>query len=546
MSRAVELVLEVETQSANEWIGERSALARRGKRQAGGKAGLGEAIADAVKRAAGIALLHPREPVTMRVFEDPGAGWRVMLEESHDGRRVVASRAVAFVPGVMLRETVSDAPLEPGTPLTLSDALPPALKDAIGTASQLAPSPALAIHRTVWRWSEPDGCPVDIALHDALDAPGSDASNESNAPPGFCELHLCAPCDNVQGERGSSPAARDFDLPEAALRSLFAAAQTLVDLLPVLPSLTDAYARACGAPASNDPVRAARIDLADARTPHEALIVIGCNVARQWFGNERGVRESSTTEFVHQTRVALRRLKTLMKTFPRWADEPWRTRVDPDLKWIGEILGQARDLDVFVETTLPALAGADVDASVWSGVLAAAEARRADVRARLQEALRSRRHAQLSLAWLDWLASLPFSAGPPAMAGRPLGEYAAKRVLKHYKRLTAKPALSSLDAAARHRRRIEAKRLRYTLEFFESLASKKTRRQVAKQLGHIQSVLGDGSDAAAALRFLEQLDVPAYQQGFARGWCEAVNRCAAQEAERLLRELPKPKIVRKL
>jgi CHAD domain-containing protein len=85
--------------------------------------------------------------------------------------------------------------------------------------------------------------------------------------------------------------------------------------------------------------------------------------------------------------------------------------------------------------------------------------------------------------------------------------------------------------------------LRYTLEFFQPLASRKTRRKVAKQLGRIQSVLGDGSDATAALRFLEALDVPPYEHGFARGWCEAVNRWSAIEGERLLHELGKPKIV---
>lgn len=130
------------------------------------------------------------------------------------------------------------------------------------------------------------------------------------------------------------------------------------------------------------------------------------------------------------------------------------------------------------------------------------------------------------------------------MAGKPLARYAAKRVRKHYARLIDKPALSDLTPAERHRRRIEAKRLRYTLEFFESLASHKTRRAVSKQLGRIQSVLGDGSDATAALHFLEVLDVPPYIHGFARGWCEAVNRWSAIEGERLLEALGKPKILR--
>ena len=189
------------------------------------------------------------------------------------------------------------------------------------------------------------------------------------------------------------------------------------------------------------------------------------------------------------------------------------------------------------------VANADTDASRWQAICNAADTRRGEARARLQSALRSSRYASLSLLWLEWFALQSTADGPDAYRETPVGDYAAKRVRKHYRRLTAKPPLTELDAAARHRRRIAAKRLRYTLEYFESLASTKTRRRVAKQLGRIQSVLGDGSDAATALRFLDALEAPPYQAGFARGWCEAINRSSAQEAQRLLAELKKPKIV---
>jgi CHAD domain-containing protein len=567
--RTVELVLEMESKSASEWVRQRSALANRGKRRAGGKhkageasaegrasedcaeagmgiANLAEVIADALKQADGIALLHPREPEHRRVFDKRGAGWRVLFKDPSGEWRVLVLRKKAFVPGVIVRDTVFDEPLEGDRVLSPNVSLPPALKKEIGGDDELAPSPEIEIYRTVWQWSGPEGPSVEIALHDALDALSSDPWVRAGGMPAFCELHLSVRIDAEQSETGELPRADGkFAVPEAAIRSLFGAARSLSELLPVTPALTDAYARASGEATSNEPVRAPHIDLAGAATPHEALIAIGGNVTRQWFDNQQGARDSASSEFVHQMRVGLRRLKTTMKLFPRWFDDTGRTHGAPDLKWIGATLGEVRDLDVFAESTLPAMIEADVDASAWSGVRAAAEARGNEARARLQEALRSRRYAQLALAWLDWLASQRFSAGPPAFACQSLADYAAKRVRKHFRRLTAKPALSSLDADARHRRRIEAKRLRYALEFFEPLTSKRTRRVQAKQLGRIQSVLGEGSDAMAALRFMEQLDVPTYQLGFARGWGHAVNCCAAHEAERLLAELRKPKIARR-
>lgn len=643
MSDTVELVLAVEPAAASEWlagpvaagpaakavdriaaqadVGKRAthkprrAAARR-HAAAGSTAqqpDVATAIADALSRMPGAAQTEAFEMSTVRAFIEPRGGWRVLLAADPDGaRRVKAMRMHALTPGVWRSETVCEAPLEPGTPLAFSDALPRALKDVLGKAGELAPSPALIARRGVWRWTGPDDSVVDIELRDAraafdtadtvdaTDDPSSDCTDSSARgergsaapapsrdrrplPIAFCELRLIAylgpsrgaasaasstsSTETDNGEAASTPAtdargradgphATDAVLDQRArtewstVQVLFAAATALADVLPVFPTLTDGYASACTRAAGDEPVRAARIDLSHAKTPHDALIVAGASIARQWFGNEAGVRDDrggdtgGDTEYVHQMRVALRRLKTLLKTFPRWADETWKRAMVPDLDWLGGLLGRARDLDVFVDATLPALAEADIDASVWAPLQARAAASRDEARAQVRAALRTRRYAALSLAWLHWLAARRFSAGPAAMAHKPLVGYAVKRVRKHYARLIAKPALTTLTPGERHRRRIEAKRLRYTLEFFESLASRKTRREVAKQLGRIQSVLGDGSDATAALHFLEALDVPPYQHGFARGWCEAVNRWSAIEGERLLQALGKPKIVR--
>jgi CHAD domain-containing protein len=175
-------------------------------------------------------------------------------------------------------------------------------------------------------------------------------------------------------------------------------------------------------------------------------------------------------------------------------------------------------------------------------VLAAADARRLAARGRLQAAMRSQRHARLSLALLAWLSDLRARGTPEDIAQLTLREFVTKRVRRHFKRLTDTLKLTELDAKARHRHRIEAKRLRYVLEFFEPIASGRTRREVVRTLQRIQNVLGDGNDAVNAWTFLEQSEVTPYQRGFARGWSQAVNQCMAQEAERLLRSLAKPRI----
>ncbi|CAG9213008.1 putative Triphosphatase [Paraburkholderia tropica] len=327
---------------------------------------------------------------------------------------------------------------------------------------------------------------------------------------------------------------------------LFACAHEIVDVLPAFVRVTDALERAAAGSASGDvaAVHADPVDLRDAQTAEAALVAIGANISAQWFGNDAGVRDSPNTEFIHQMRVSQRRLRTAMRIFSPWRDAVWNTHIAPELKWLGELLGEARDRDVFVESTLPALAGADTESARWNEVRDAAEAQRAAARARVREALGSPRYAHAALAWLQWLAALARRSGASNEDGRSLHRHAKKRVRRYYERLAQTQKLTAIDEASRHRARIGAKYLRYTLEFFASITSRRTRTQTARTLMRLQSVLGDGNDAAVALRYLERMDAEPYQLGFARGWCEAVKRYTAKEGERLLRELTPPKVSR--
>lgn len=575
------------------------AAAKRGRRagrpappQTPTQPDIGAAVADALRRMPDIAEIEPVQACTVLGVVDPDGAWRALLTIAGDGaQRVSAARIHALIPGIRRCETICDERCESaGAAAPTEEALRALFEKKAGCKVEKATcSLARSARRGAWRWSGVDGAIVDIELHDVRGVSPDEAAGtttghpehsepasversneargqpcESNAPPvAFCELRLVSRIASAQAtDRDAASASTaateqaraDPGAPTAAaaspassvvaLEALFAAASVLTDVLPVTPTLADGYARAHTRPRPGAAVRAARIDLSRVRRPHDALVEACASIALQWFGNEAGAREGAGPEFVHQMRVALRRLKTLLKTFPRWIDDAWARTIAPDLDWLGTLLGRARDLDVFVDTTLPAFVEADDDTASWPSLRARAAARRDEAHAQVQAALRTRRYALLSLAWLRWLAMQRVSPGPLSMTNKPLADYASKRVRKHYARLIAKPKLTSLSSAERHRRRIEAKRLRYTLEFFESLASRKTRRTVAKQLGRIQSVLGDGSDAATALRFLEALDVPPYEHGFARGWCEAVNRWSAIEGERLLSSLDKPKIVR--
>jgi CHAD domain-containing protein len=323
--------------------------------------------------------------------------------------------------------------------------------------------------------------------------------------------------------------------PEAR-EALFAVAHEIAKALPfvIMPVHID--------PAAQEPVKAARLKLPRDATPTDAFVEIGKSVAAQWFGNDVASRGELEAEHVHQLRVAQRRLKTALKLFPEWTGESWNTQIAPDLKWFGDLLADARDSDVFADTTLAAYAAADDPHrhDSWSALKRAADANRMAARQRLRDAMNSPRYASLALSFVQWFSAL---VAPPELAHRTLAEHAQKRITKHYRKIERAPDLTTIDARTRHKVRIHAKRLRYALEFFRSIVTRSTRKNVVKALGDLQSVLGDGNDAAVAAQRLAAMDEAGdFQKGLAKGFAIAAQRMHAAEGERILRKIKKPRI----
>jgi len=515
VARFLEIVLDVPVSAM-------PAAGGRRRRQAGFAAALGDALPEL--GAASVADLRIDTVVFDRGGALTDAGWRVGVEAHGDARQVTVSSRTMPTPGIAAHTTIFAAPLDAAAVANaLFDPAPAPFRQALAAAGDLQPAATLVCERSRWPWTR-DGIDAELVVDANLRAAADDA-------PLLHELRVRAPWPD---DTDAAP----------LIDALFARAFEIVDVVPAFVRLDEAAIRAArgGVGGDHAATYAAPIDLGRAKTAQAALIAIGRNVTDQWFGNDAGVRASASTEFVHQMRVSQRRLRTAMRIFSRWADDDWKARVAPELKWLRGLLGDARDLDVFVESTLPALAAADLDSARWAAVLDKASAERADARERVRDALSSPRYARIALAWLQWLAQLARRDAEDDGAGRSLLRHAKKRVRRYYRGLTSTPKLTAIDETRRHQVRIDAKYLRYTLEFFAPIVSRKTRTGTARMLSRIQSVLGDGNDAAVALHYLEAMNVEPYQLGFARGWCEAVKRYTAKEGERLLRELRAPRV----
>ena len=287
------------------------------------------------------------------------------------------------------------------------------------------------------------------------------------------------------------------------------------------------------------PVRAVRANLDAGMSPAEAARAVAAAALNQLQANEAGVLEGEDPEYLHQFRVALRRLRSALGLFRNvdgGSSEPLRE----DLRWVGGLTGPARDWDVFATATLPTLLHAHGDARVARSLRTRAGLRRRAASQSLLEALRSTRWARLLLALARWLAETPM---PTPAEAESLPEFARRVVRKRQKRLLGDAArLSALTPAERHALRLDAKRLRYALEGLAPLFKSRRLEAHLDALSEIQDDLGRANDAAVAARLLAELNPPAGFGEFARGWFAAQEHASAAGLERhaaLLAGVPK-------
>ena len=266
------------------------------------------------------------------------------------------------------------------------------------------------------------------------------------------------------------------------------------------------------------PGKAIQVALDRSLVPREAArrIVASCLAHLQ--ANEAGTIASDDPEFVHQMRVANRRLRSALRVFRGIIGKNIFDDVTPGLRWLGRMLGETRDWDVFHGETLPPLATAYGDEVVARHVIGAAKLHRQQARATMREALASHRYANLILGISRW-SVLGDNAPPVAEPMVTLVEFATGEVRRRHKRVLDKARrLATLSELERHRLRLSAKQLRYAVEFISPLFPASGVADYLRNLEKIQSTLGMANDAANALRMIATVETPPAFAAFSRGW----------------------------
>lgn len=339
------------------------------------------------------------------------------------------------------------------------------------------------------------------------------------------------------GDRESPISEIEIELLEGSAVAVFDVAQSLAAQIALKPENLSKAERGYQLyrPEPREPRRAASTELKRKWTPQQALQTIVAACLTHYVANVDGALNSDAPEYIHQLRVAMRRLRSAIRTFKPADAEV----IGAEVKWLAGALGDARDWDVLSMDNLPTLLDGFGDPALANTLMTAARQQQAAGRRAARAALASPRATLLVLAIGRWVTVpgeltllAPRGAADAAAAApleRDLFQFASHGIRRRHRQLLRDSALlRELTPEARHQVRIDAKRLRYAVDFFSGLFSKNKVAQYEKTLGRIQDLLGETNDDAIAMTRIETLAPPQRFIEFARGWFAA--RTAAKLA----------------
>lgn len=237
---------------------------------------------------------------------------------------------------------------------------------------------------------------------------------------------------------------------------------------------------------------------------HDAFRQIAWECLHHLQGNHDMVLHGSDIEGVHQMRVALRRLRSALAVFRSIASRESCNDLLTELRWITDLLGKARDLDVFLEQTLPPML---VQLHGHAGLLSLqkkAQSARQRAYREARAALGSQRYQRMLLAIGAWLENERWrNADTPDLA---LIDIARNTLNKRYKQLRRHgKRLMHMHPEERHATRIAAKKLRYAGEFFAGLYPARATRGLLSPLREVLEILGMLNDIAVTENLIRQV-----------------------------------------
>jgi len=212
-------------------------------------------------------------------------------------------------------------------------------------------------------------------------------------------------------------------------------------------------------------------------------------------------------EYLHQMRVALRRLRVVMWMMKKISEDEYLAELYKDVTAMGVNLGRVREWDVFIMKILEPLCRSLPKHEGLKMFLEQCERKREEYYDDLREDVQVRQRQRLLLRFSSWMNGDYWEREvwqqEESMNTR---EFAIHRLSKLSKRFKSKShRLKNKHPEQLHALRILAKKLRYSSEFLAPSFDKRRSKQFLAALGKLQEVLGKINDIEVSDRLLGAL-----------------------------------------
>jgi triphosphatase len=250
--------------------------------------------------------------------------------------------------------------------------------------------------------------------------------------------------------------------------------------------------------------RGEAIEIAPDMPAKDAFRAIAFACLKQIIANKPAI-VASEREGIHQMRIGLRRLRAAISLFPEIAADATARKIKTELKWLTGELGPAREFDVFLNRVVAPLERRRARLTGMQSLSRDLADRREAAIARALAAVCSKRFRELTLNVAIWLEAggwwEPRSKPAQERWEEPIETVARAQLKRRWKKIRKRGRiLEKLDPHARHKLRIQAKKLRYATEFYKTVftGKKQEKRRTAflSALKDMQDCFGDLNDIA--------------------------------------------------
>ncbi len=404
------------------------------------------------------------------------AGWTLRVRKS-GSRHVMTVKSLGSSGGGMIGRSEWEAPVRTMDPdlAALPEEVPDAFRKAVEGAD-LAAVLNTQVKRRARKLDLPDAC-IELAVDSG---------------------------EIIAGARREALSEIELELVSGRVGALYDIGLELLDLAPVEMSLYSKAARGFDLTLDRPPSfkKPGGADLPSGVDLDEAFAGMLGTALRHFVDNRPSALDGRHPEGVHQVRVALRRLRSILNIVHKSTGSTEAASFGQDARWMSSEQGDARNWDVFICETVPPIAAGcpDVDGFDVLVRYAGDERRRGYDRSRA--ALGDMRALRFPLALARWIEARGWRTDAAAdvleRLGHPASGYASSVLDRQFRKVLKRGRkFAKLKPEERHELRLAVKKLRYLTDFLLPLCTKiKKAAPFMKALSRLQDGLGRYNDMA--------------------------------------------------